>query len=169
MKLSADQIEEKCIAGKTKDGRPVVYVLTKGGLHSFFCKNTEGQIMSIGAAPHKAIAKFLSGKKEDIEWNKDFNNKTGKIDKSDNTIYTMLRKAMFAKPLIKKESQPSDVYIVYDINKEEISLMKHSEISNAIKDNKLQKFALIRELSLKSKAIFVKDHDSFSKLFEGKI
>ena len=93
MKISADQIEDKGIAGKTEDGRPVVYILTKGGLHAFFVKTAEG-IASIGAAPHLAIARFLAGKKEKINWEEGFE-KSENLAKSEALQFQKLRKMMF--------------------------------------------------------------------------
>jgi hypothetical protein len=72
MKIDKDQIAETFIAGKTKDGKNIVYVATHGGLHAFFCKDENGDISAIGAAPHKSIAKFLAEKKESgIKWNEE--------------------------------------------------------------------------------------------------
>src|ERR1051326_2469549 len=94
MKLSADQIEKKTIAGTTKEGNPVVYIATKGGLYAFFTKDEEGNIASIGAAPQRAIAKFLASKKKDIAWKDDFH-KSEDLAKSEGELFQRMRSALF--------------------------------------------------------------------------
>jgi hypothetical protein len=61
--IESHHIEEKSVVGKnTRNGTPVVYIKTHGGLHCFFA-NMDGVIRCVGAAPHKAIAKFLAEKR----------------------------------------------------------------------------------------------------------
>jgi hypothetical protein len=125
MKLSADQIDTKAVAGKTSDGRPVVYVLTKGGLHAFFCKNKEGQLVSIGAAPHRAIARFLAGKKETVDWNDDFA-KSESLSKSEDDQFQKLRNLMFV-PTFDDPIGPPDVLLVYDIQNSRFEIVKSED------------------------------------------
>lgn len=267
MKIDKDQIAETFIAGKTKDGKNIVYVATHGGLHAFFCKDEDGNVSSIGAAPHKAIARFLAEKKEPgIKWNEDFNksedlqkmglkgdwkkegykifygkpysdhlgtvhtihvippkvkNFNPEIDdgaawfqinelnhpkhgrhlqvsdaqvlpehrrkgiasavykkvqkdtglkiipfqdeqtedakalwsqpnrpfgKSEDETFQQLRKFMFAEAPLQK-NEPSDIFVVYDVNKQEISFMKKEEIIEGIKNKTLSKYVLARDLA----------------------
>jgi hypothetical protein len=165
MKISNDQIDKKSIAGKTKDGRAVVYIATKGGLHAFFCKDKEeGHIASIGAAPHKAIAKFLASKKEDIEWNKDFDKESSELNKSEAKLFSKLRKAMFVPSLTSSSSQ-TGVFLVYDTVNLNISLMSKAEIDEDIKNGYLSKYLLIRDTSLTSPATPLVDHEEFAETF----
>lgn len=62
------QIEYKKRVGKLK-GSPVVEVGLKGGLHLIFV-NEGGTWATLGAAPHRAIARHIAKKKSDnkIEW-----------------------------------------------------------------------------------------------------
>lgn len=257
MKIDKDQMAETFIAGKTSDGRNVVYVATHGGLHAFFCKDKEGNISAIGAAPHRAISRFLAEKKEPgIKWNEEFNKsenlqkmglkgdwkkegytlhigepesitpgddtdltdvviarhpdgrEVGRLNlarmaggtayprlmevsehhrrkglgsamysfaekhwntkmvpgnrsedakalwnqpnrpfgKSEEETFQQLRKFMFAEaPLQKNES--SDIFVVYDVYKQEISFMKKEEIIEGLKNKTLSKYALARDLS----------------------
>ena len=162
MKIPSDQIEEKALAGKTKDGRNVVYVHTRGGLHALFAKDENGDIVSIGAAPHKAIAKFLAGKKEEIEWNKDFLDNKDSLEKSENDFFQKLRTVMFMKSAI---SEPSSVFLVYDVNKASIEVMKKSELEASAKAGQVDKYTLIRDTNLTSKAMPIKDHSDFEDIF----
>ena len=138
MKIEQGHIDKREIAGKTEDGRNIVYISTKGGLHSFFCKNKDGEIVSIGAAPHAAIAKFLASKKEPgIQWNEEFS-KSESLQKSETTFDT-LRKFMFSDLSLKK-SEVSDTYLVYCTIKREISAMRKNEIIEGIKKKELDKY-----------------------------
>ena len=141
MKITKDEIDVKEIAGETKEGEPVVYIATKGGLHAFFSKDESGSISALGAAPHKAIAKFLSDKKhEGIKWKDDFLTKSHVSEEQE--TFNKLRKFMFLKTE-EIEQNPNDVYIVYDTSKSEISLMKHEDI----RKGNINKYALIRDLA----------------------
>jgi hypothetical protein len=128
MKIAADQIESKAIAGKTDDGRPIVYILTKGGLHAFFCKDKEGHIASIGAAPHKAIARFLAGKKETIKWDSGFEKSEDSLSKSESDQFEKLRTLMFMKSF-EQPVGPEDVLVVYDIKNSKFNIMKSEDFN----------------------------------------
>ena len=162
MKIESGHIDKKEIAGTTKDGRSVVYIATHGGLHAFFVKSDSGEVTAIGAAPHKAIGKFLAEKKEPgIKWSEDFN-KAESLSKSEDT-FEKLRKFMFATvPLMK--SEPSDIYIVYKINQKEISAMKKSEVVDAIKSKEVSPYDLIRDLHAQRLAACVKDYEEFEDI-----
>jgi hypothetical protein len=165
MKITADQIDFKAIAGETKDGRSVVYIATKGGLHAFFCKDEEGQIMSIGAAPHRAIAKFLAAKKEKIEWSKDFEGDG--LNKSEADFFQKLRKVMFMDQvqLGDKAATMSDTFLVYDVRKSEIEVVKREDLEEQIKKGTVDKYALVRDMNLSQKVQVLKEHDEFADLF----
>lgn len=146
MKIDKDQIAETFIAGKTEDGRNVVYVATHGGLHAFFCKDKDGNVSAIGAAPHKAISRFLAEKKEPgIKWGEEFG-KSEQLEKSEDQTFVKLRTFMFSEAPLQK-NEPSDIYVVYDVSKQEISFMKKEEIIEGLKNKTLNKYVLARDLS----------------------
>lgn len=165
MKIEAGHIDKKEVAGKTGDGRNVVYVSTMGGLHTFFCKDEKGDIVSIGAAPHKAIAKFLALKKEpSIKWNEEFS-KSESLEKSE-TTFSQLRKFMFSDLSLQK-SEMSDTYLVYDVRKEEISAMKKNEIIEGLKNKTVDKYSIARDVNAVRKATCLLDMDEFSQFVGG--
>ena len=72
MKIQSEHIAEQGIVGKNaRNGLPVFYIRTHGGLSAFFA-NVDGQVICVGAAPHKAIAAFLAEKQYPgiIEWDR---------------------------------------------------------------------------------------------------
>lgn len=161
MKISSDQIQGKpVIAGKTKDGRPVVYVNTKGGLHAFFTREDDG-IVSIGAAPHRAIAKFLAAKKTEIEWNEDFEKSENMIAKSEIDLFEKLRKAMFVPSMPGVEGGMTDTFMVYDISKKTIEIMKKEQLDQEVANKSISEWALVRDTSLHKRAVFVKDMEDY--------
>jgi hypothetical protein len=160
MKIPSDQIATKGIAGHTKDGNPVVYIATLGGLHAFFTKNTDGQVESIGAAAHKAIAKFLASKKADIVWEKDFNETNEKIEKSNRDMFNKLRDAIFFNNT--SEENNTGIFLVYDIMKQNIQVMNKTELENSISSGEVDIWSLIRDTSLSSRAITIRDSEFFN-------
>jgi hypothetical protein len=166
MKLTADQIDSKAIAGKTEDGRPVVYVCTRGGLHAFFCKDEDGNTCSIGAAPHKAIAQFLANKKEKIKWEDDFKKSEEDLAKSEADLFMKLRKLMFMPSLTKGELPNADQnFIVYDTNKSTIEVVNAEDLEDDIHAGKVDRYALIRDMALSNPPVCAQDHEMFADLF----
>lgn len=157
MKIDADQIEKKSIAGQTKDGRNVVYIKTLGGLHIFFCKNQEGKIESIGAAPHRAIAKYLSSKKEDIAWKDDFH-KSEDLAKSEIEQFERLRNLVFF-PASKDAVGPSDILLVYDTATSKIDIIKSEDFIRTDYDE----YCLVRDCSLQHPAQMLKHYEVASE------
>lgn len=164
MKIPPDEIDIKEVAGKTKDGRPVVYIATKGGLHAFFSKDEDGKVAAIGAAPMKAVAKFLAGKKEDVRWNEEFS-KSEDLSKSEKGLFDDLRKMMFLPSL--PEAERSDVYLVYDTSAVTISMIAKSELEEEIRTNKINRFSLLRDMSMVNAFYTVHSHPDFKHLFKG--
>jgi hypothetical protein len=156
MRISADQIEDKGIAGKTEDGRPVVYILTKGGLHAFFVKTAEG-IASIGAAPHLAIAKFLAGKKEKINWEEDFTKSEG-LAKSEVDQFQKLRKMMFM-PSFDKAVGPEDLLMVYNFERMQIDVLKTEDFA----ESDYAKSCLVRSCALTEPPVLIEEYANATK------
>lgn len=69
-------------AGVTSSGSPVIYVLSKGGLHMFLTKNG-GRVEALAAAPHIGIARFFAEKKAGgIEWSPEYMMKSEELNKA---------------------------------------------------------------------------------------
>jgi hypothetical protein len=71
MQIRNEHIKVKKIVGLRKNGTPIFFLETHGGLNAVI-GNDNGQIVAMGAAPHKAIATWMAEKKyPDIQWNRD--------------------------------------------------------------------------------------------------
>lgn len=69
-------------AGVTSSGSPVIYVLSKGGLHMFLTKNG-GRVEALAAAPHIGIARFFAEKKAGgIDWSPNYIMKSDQLNKA---------------------------------------------------------------------------------------
>lgn len=163
MKIESGHIDKKEIAGKTKDGRHVVYVATHGGLHAFFVKSDSGEVVAIGAAPHKAIGKFLAEKKEPgIKWNEDFLSKSEELSKNEDT-FSKLRKFIFADIPLQK-SEPAGIYLVYKIQEQEIVAMKKDEVVDALKKHEISRYDIIRDINASRKACCIMNLEEFEEI-----
>jgi hypothetical protein len=130
MKIAPEHIEFKAIAGKTKEGHPVVYVLTKGGLHAFFTKAADGDVTSLGAAPHRGIASWMAEKRSPgIQWDEDFAEKHHLV-KSETQRFQQLREIMFESVLLPPTGQ--DLLVVYDDEARTIEVMDHETLTSAL-------------------------------------
>jgi hypothetical protein len=159
MKIEPGHIDKKEIAGTTKDGKNVVYIATHGGLHAFFIKSDSGEIVAIGAAPHKAIGKFLAEKKEPgIKWKEDFLGKSEAASKED--LFLKFRKFMFTDVPLQKTEQ-TDIYLVYRVDHLEIVAMKKHEVIESLKSGTISKYDIIRDINAFQKASCIKDHEDF--------
>jgi hypothetical protein len=62
-------VTEKHIASKkrigTLDGKPVVELLTTGGLY-MVVMNKNGTVETLGTGPHRAVARFIAKKREPL-------------------------------------------------------------------------------------------------------
>lgn len=67
------QIDAKQLAGKPKkvgkrDGKDVLEIATKGGLHMIVAPK-DGSFETLGTGPHRAVARFIAKKKSpEIQW-----------------------------------------------------------------------------------------------------
>lgn len=157
MRIAPEHIELKQLAGKTKDGDNIVYVVTKGGLHSFFTKK-DNEIITLGAAPHKAIAIWLAEKKNPgIEWDRSF--KLGEMAKSELDIFEKLRAHIFSQkemPLEKMEK--IDAFILYNTLTKTIMVMREDEIKKALPEMKGIDKTVIRPIDLSEPVDFLRYH-----------
>ena len=68
MDIRAEEVEYKRKVGKF-NGAPVIEVGLKGGLHLIFAAKG-GKFETLGAGPHRAVARFIAKKKTEdkIDW-----------------------------------------------------------------------------------------------------
>ncbi len=159
MNITENQIQEKKLAGTSKNG-PVIYLLTKGGLHSFFSRDDKGEIISLAAAPHKTIAAFFCEQKDpSIKWHPDFlaKNENSNIDliKNETDQFEKYRKMIWSQTNGLTKSEASDIYFVYDTTKNAIWISDLNEIKEDIESKYIGPDFIIRpiDLSLPPRAI----------------
>lgn len=154
MKLKDTDIAVKSIAGECKDGKPIVYIQTTGGLHAVFKKNKDSQIEAIAAAPHIGIMKWLAEKKEpDLKWKEGFENDD--LNKSEKVYFDELRKMIFSPKAKNLISKNEDIYLVYDYHSNKIEMMDKEELKDTI--NLLPSHTLIRKSSLEEGVLTKED------------
>jgi hypothetical protein len=142
MKITENQILSRKVAGHTKEGEPIVYVVTKGGLHAFFKRAEDGNIETLAAAPHKAIGKWLTEQKsKGLTWNET------DLDKSEDDLFDKLRRMLFAK-LDQPIPNPDEWQILYNPIEKKIGLVQKSDLPELIKSDLSLKYAWIRDISL---------------------
>ncbi|MGH7240716.1 MAG: hypothetical protein ACREGB_00275 [Candidatus Saccharimonadales bacterium] len=168
MKIPSEQIDIKQIAGTSGD-HPIVYILTKGGLHAFFTKDSGGQIISLGAAPHRGIAQWLCEQKDkSIKWNDDFIQKAeanyANLQKAEADQYLKLRNMMFAPIPLEPLENVENLFIVYDTGSKIIGIMEKSDVVEGIKSCEIDRFCLIRHINLASAPVIVEKHDIFAEI-----
>jgi len=163
MKISSDQIDTKSLAGKTGGGQPIVYIASKGGLHAFFYKNADGNIESLAAAPHRAIAQWMAEQKDPkIEWDSDFGKSEDKLAVFDKNRFHRLRSLMFQQTVLSKsENIPSNQYLVYSIPAQIIVIQTAEELTKNIKDGGISRSCLVRNLALIEPVCLISDHPKF--------
>lgn len=132
MKLDKEHIAKKCTIGKTGDGRPIVYVLTHGGLHACFSKGASGEVETIAAAPHKGIMRYLAEQKDkDIEWN-DEAHAIEPFARSED--YAALKKSMLNHSVVPNSSSSTvDLYLVYDPFIQTVEIEKAESIRSKVR------------------------------------
>ena len=165
MKIEDKMIAEKKVVGKTANGEPVVYVVTHGGLHAFFCKGGDA-IETLGMAPHKAIAVFFAEKKAgSIKWKDGFikneSNELEELKKSNDNLFLRLRKLIFSPVVLSKSTVDESYYIVYDTQRLDIGILHKEEIKEGISTGKINCLNLIRSVSLTEPIQLIEDHKEF--------
>jgi hypothetical protein len=164
MRIEPQFIESKAIVGKNEDGNPIVYIVSKGGLHAFFSKNKEGEIISLGAAPHRGIAKYLAEKKDkDIKWDDNFNK--GELTKSEDRLFEKFRQLVFA-PVPEQPIENVDLHICYDSFNKTEHVISRSEVVDLIKGNKISPYAVVRPINLSKEPQIIKFSDDFGEQYE---
>jgi len=169
MIIKESMVADRQIVGKTSNGDPVVMVTTHGGLYAFFTKSGD-EIKTLGMAPHKAIAAWMSEKKMDsIKWNSDFmkseKNEIANLKKSDEDLFSRLRKLLFGpgsnsslkKTMVEKNDLTyEDHYIFYNMALKEIGILHKHEILENIKNRKYKtRLCVLRKLDLSEPPSFL--------------
>lgn len=172
MKIDENQIKEKRIAGTCKHG-PVVYILTKGGLHAFFSKNEGGNITSLAAAPHKAIGSFFAEQKEpSIRWHDDFLGKSESIEhdliKNETAQFEKYRSIIWSQGVSLSKSEASDIYLVYDVATNDIWVDDRSEIANDIINKSINMNSVVRPIDLTKPPRVLSMCDEFKAVVDDK-
>jgi len=165
MKIDDHMVSIKKTVGSRGNRSPVVMIVTHGGLYAFFSKNNNGDIETLGMAPHKAIAAWMSEKKaRDIKWNEGFIksecNELDNLKKSKGDSFTRFRNMLFSSTLLKNDTK-SEYYIVYDTEKVIIGMMHKNEIQKEIDLGNVSKGTIIRNVNLNEKPQFVSNHGDF--------
>lgn len=80
------QIDSKQLVGKPKkvgktEGRDVLEIATKGGLHLIVAAK-DGHFETLGTGPHRAVARYIAKKRRDIQWSD--------LNKADHVPYEFL-------------------------------------------------------------------------------
>lgn len=158
MNIPKDQIEAKSYAGECGDGSGIVYVQTKGGLHAFFTKNSDGQVESIAASPHKAISMWMAEKKDPkIKWDSGFmSDGPTAMEKSETALFDRLRETIFCPHVSLSKSSASGSYMVYDWKKAQIQICPLDELFEMIAQKELKGHELVRPSDLSAPAIMLK-------------
>lgn len=168
MKINQNQLKIKEPAGKTKSGDPVLYVETHGGLHLFFMKR-EGKLVSLAAAPHKAIAQWLAEKQENIEWKKDFLQKSEdfqeKLEKSRIGLYHKLRQLLWGQEIPEPISDNKDQFLLFSNQNKDFQFFKKEELIESIKKKEISKYDAVRELDLSDSFTLLLFHNEFRNYF----
>lgn len=166
MIIDKSMIASQQLAGKTKQGSPVLYIMTHGGLHGFFTKNKKNEVETLATAPHKAIAAWMSEKKAGgINWDKAFTKsepELASLSKSEKTRFDKFRDLLFSNKTT--DLQKSEYYFVYDIKKSVIGLLSEEEIKERVKDNPAsQKGIVVRNASLNEWPDLLTYHKAFKR------
>lgn len=69
MQIDAKQLDGKPRRVGTYQSRPVMEVRTKGGLHLIVSPREKKPPEVLGTGPHRAVARAVSMKHHDIQWN----------------------------------------------------------------------------------------------------
>lgn len=169
MKITENQLKTKKVSGKTDSGDPVLYVETLGGLHLFFTKKN-GKLISLSAAPHRAIAQWMAEKKEKIVWDKDFLQKTegyeDSLEKSEKALYKRLREVLWSKPGAGIESNRGK-FLLFRLEPKTFEIYETQDLVEAIQKNEVGEHDVIRELSLDTPPRPVFLHKVFRKVGYG--
>lgn len=163
MKISADQVDIRQLAGESGDGHPVIYVSTKGGLHAFFTKGGDGNISTLSAAPHRAIASWMAEKKDPkLKWKESFINKTETtLEKAEQERFIRLRQTIFAPCELIKSTEWNELWLVYDTERSQFHVEDEEGLAEGISKGEYGPYMLIRNMSLKEPVSTVAQHGKF--------
>lgn len=151
LNLDAKEVDKKESAGKTSDGRPVIYIYTKGGLHAFFTRKAKtSQIEPIGIGSHRAVAQWMAEKKESIKWEDTFNKKENEdftnLTKSESNQKRLNAALNYHKTF--ENSEKSDKMIVKHWTSKEVVIMSEKDVKLAVTHGIIGADMIVRDLNL---------------------
>lgn len=161
MNIKESDIAVRSVAGHTKEGKPIVYIQSHGGLHAVFKRSEDGGIESIAAAPHRAIMKWMAEKKEPgLKWEEDFH-KSENLAKSESDMFQRMRSIVFSDPQYPPLDNPEQLCIVYNYDQKTMEIMSKSEIFS--NPDSIPTKTIIRDLSMSEtpmlKSMFLSEGD----------
>jgi hypothetical protein len=166
-------IETKEHAGTSSSGSPIIYILSKGGLHAFFSKDKDGEVTTLGTAPHRAIAVWMSEKKDPgLKWKDGFLAKSeitvDDIKKNDENRFDKLRSLIFytQNAGLLAKNQSNDSFLIYDSDQHYIGVHSKQEILDALKKGEVSKFAVARDIGLTTSPSVLEMHPAFAEYFK---
>jgi hypothetical protein len=141
--ITKDQIKlSDAHAGVTASGSPVIYILSKGGLHMFLTQ-VAGQVEALAAAPHIGIARFFAEKKAGgINWSPDYIMKSEKLQSD----YLEIRKSFFNKEIMAED----ETYAIYDHKAKVIDIMDKEDFESTLKKGDITPFSFVRRIDIES-------------------
>lgn len=163
MNIDAEMVKRKEVAGVTREGKPIVFIETHGGLYAFFAKK-DSEVKALGVGAHLAIAQFMAEKENPgIIWEKDFIQKSeldeNNLQKSENQ-QLRITKVMFD-PEISSEKSPSDIFFVYHMPTRVPTLMKKEKIEKYAQKGFFDDSFLIRDTNLTTTVLPFSEHPQF--------
>lgn len=172
MKIPESQIEIKKIVGTSGHDTPVVYIVTRGGLHALFTKDEKGDTVSLGASPHRAITRWLGEQKDPkVKWNDDFIQKgeafKDDLQKHEAHRFLRLRKAIFG-PQTTTPGCDQDAFIIYCVDQKQFMVSDREELEKSIQAGEISRHDVIRHCSLTEPFYLAEDHPGFADLIRSR-
>jgi hypothetical protein len=172
MQITHDMIQTQKIVGVSSKGKPLVYILSKGGLHAVFTKDDSGTVLVLGTSPHIAITRWLSEKRDPgLSWDAQFTKSEidqDELKKSEGQAFLKLREAFFY-PAIEnglEKSENCTDYLVYDTSTKVIGMMDLETVLESIEKGEIDRFCLVRRSDLTEPPTSVEFHPVFSTYFK---
>lgn len=160
MKISGDLLKDKKLAGKDKEGKPIIMVETHGGLFAFFRKASGGGYETVAAAPHKAVAAWMCEVKcHGVRWEPGFM----EVKKSEEDRREQLRQTIFGPSLDLAKTvdgipvDPSD-YFAYDTRTGEVSVVDLQFLVEGVRNRTLGDEVVVRRVDLDDKPAIARYH-----------
>lgn len=162
MRIAPEHVQEKSVVGTTKDGASILYVLTKGGLHAFFARQGD-DVVTLGAAPHRAVAEWIAEKKHPgIKWSEK------SLERSEQDMFDRVRKLIFSTNVVENPTlKDRDLFFAYNPSKRLIDVVDRSELVEMMaKGEHLDSF--VRPVNLSEPVDVARWHPDFREAVRGR-